>query len=171
MREIALEHELSRWNPLADIADGHLFISLIPWACIYTSISPYNMVAMLNTQQVHIALPSPLQSTTLTLPISATIADITTELPPAFATENIYLRTRSSGRLAPTTRLASLRHVGNASHPICIQVCCRLRGGKGGFGTQLRAAGGRMSAKQGNNNDSCRDLSGRRLGTLKEAQR
>ncbi|KAG8842055.1 hypothetical protein FRC20_004660 [Serendipita sp. 405] len=44
-------------------------------------------------------------------------------------------------------------------------------GGKGGFGSQLRAAGGRMSSKKTSNNDSCRDLSGRRLSTLKEAQK
>lgn len=44
-------------------------------------------------------------------------------------------------------------------------------GGKGGFGSQLRAAGGRMSSQKTSNNDSCRDLSGRRLSTLKEAKK
>lgn len=43
-------------------------------------------------------------------------------------------------------------------------------GGKGGFGSQLRAAGGRMSSQKTSNNDSCRDLSGRRLSTLKQAK-
>ncbi|KAJ7583637.1 telomere stability and silencing-domain-containing protein [Mycena floridula] len=46
-----------------------------------------------------------------------------------------------------------------------------LRGGKGGFGSQLRAAGGRMSSQKTSNNDSCRDLSGRRLSTVKEAKK
>ncbi|KAF7363536.1 hypothetical protein MSAN_01010200 [Mycena sanguinolenta] len=44
-------------------------------------------------------------------------------------------------------------------------------GGKGGFGSQLRAAGGRMSSQKTSNNDSCRDLSGRRLNTIKEAKK
>jgi len=46
-----------------------------------------------------------------------------------------------------------------------------MRGGKGGFGSQLRAAGGRMSSRKTGNNVSCRDLNGRRLSTVKEAQR
>lgn len=47
----------------------------------------------------------------------------------------------------------------------------RLLGGKGGFGSQLRAAGGRMSSQRTDNKDSCRDLDGRRLSTVKEAKR
>lgn len=47
-------------------------------------------------------------------------------------------------------------------------------GGKGGFGSQLRAAGGRMSSKrkknQGDNNGSSRNLDGRRLRTVTEAK-
>ena len=46
----------------------------------------------------------------------------------------------------------------------------RLLGGKGGFGSQLRAAGGRMRSHKNQSNDACRDLSGRRISTLKEAQ-
>ncbi|KIK10076.1 hypothetical protein K443DRAFT_35183, partial [Laccaria amethystina LaAM-08-1] len=46
-----------------------------------------------------------------------------------------------------------------------------LLGGKGGFGSQLRAAGGRMSSKKTSNNGSCRDLTGRRLSTIKEAKK
>lgn len=49
-----------------------------------------------------------------------------------------------------------------------------IRGGKGGFGSMLRAQGGKMSAgrrKNGEeNNDSCRDLNGRRLSTMKQAK-
>ncbi|KAL8705853.1 MAG: hypothetical protein Q9201_001076 [Fulgogasparrea decipioides] len=52
------------------------------------------------------------------------------------------------------------------SVPIC--------GGKGGFGSQLRAAGGRMSSKrkrnQGDQNSSNRNLDGRRLRTVAEAK-
>ncbi|KAJ0125359.1 hypothetical protein J7T55_006705 [Diaporthe amygdali] len=52
------------------------------------------------------------------------------------------------------------------SHPIL--------GGKGGFGSQLRAAGGRMSSKRkknrGDENGSSRNLDGRRLRTVTEAK-
>ncbi|KAI0833703.1 telomere stability and silencing-domain-containing protein [Trametes gibbosa] len=54
---------------------------------------------------------------------------------------------------------------------ISLRLVPRLRGGKGGFGSQLRAAGGRMSSQKTSNNDSCRDLSGRRLSTIKEAKK
>ncbi|TDL25600.1 hypothetical protein BD410DRAFT_717429 [Rickenella mellea] len=53
---------------------------------------------------------------------------------------------------------------------VSLRLTPRLRGGKGGFGSQLRAAGGRMSSQKTNNNDSCRDLNGRRLSTIKEAK-
>ncbi|PVU93146.1 hypothetical protein BB559_003416 [Furculomyces boomerangus] len=45
-----------------------------------------------------------------------------------------------------------------------------VSGGKGGFGSMLRAQGGKMSSKKITNFDSCRDLSGRRLITIKAAQ-
>lgn len=47
---------------------------------------------------------------------------------------------------------------------ICIvHITGRLLGGKGGFGSQLRAQGGRMSKKKSTNIDSCRNLQGRRI--------
>jgi hypothetical protein len=53
-----------------------------------------------------------------------------------------------------------------------VRLAVRLPGGKGGFGSQLRAAGGRMNSKRGKENtDSCRDLNGRRLSTIKEAKK
>lgn len=52
-----------------------------------------------------------------------------------------------------------------------LEVRVRCLGGKGGFGNQLRAQGGRMSARSNGNTDSCRDLNGRRLSTIKEAKR
>ncbi|KAJ3413290.1 Exportin-2 [Chytridiales sp. JEL 0842] len=47
----------------------------------------------------------------------------------------------------------------------------RLRGGKGGFGSMLRAQGGRMNSKKTTNFESCRDLSGRRLKTINDAKK
>ncbi|TIA88068.1 hypothetical protein E3P99_02795 [Wallemia hederae] len=52
-----------------------------------------------------------------------------------------------------------------------VSITPRMLGGKGGFGAQLRSAGGRMRSNRNNNRDACRDLSGRRISTLKEAQR
>lgn len=52
-----------------------------------------------------------------------------------------------------------------------VHVRLRLNGGKGGFGSQLRAQGNRMSSKKrAGNYEACRDLSGRRLRSVKEAQ-
>jgi len=57
---------------------------------------------------------------------------------------------------------------------VSLRLSVPLCGGKGGFGSQLRAAGGRMSSKrkrnQGENNGSSRNLDGRRLRTVTEAK-
>ncbi|KAG9315151.1 hypothetical protein JVU11DRAFT_4274 [Chiua virens] len=74
-----------------------------------------------------------------------------------------------SGSLTPSTCVSEL--CGESSDLVTLRIVPRLRGGKGGFGSQLRAAGGRMSSQKTNNNDSCRDLSGRRLSTIKTAKR
>ncbi|KAJ1551046.1 hypothetical protein HK096_003496 [Nowakowskiella sp. JEL0078] len=50
-------------------------------------------------------------------------------------------------------------------------VLLNIVGGKGGFGSMLRAQGGRMASKKTSNFDSCRDLSGRRLKTINEAKK
>ncbi|KDQ19230.1 hypothetical protein BOTBODRAFT_80002, partial [Botryobasidium botryosum FD-172 SS1] len=54
---------------------------------------------------------------------------------------------------------------------VTLRLAPRILGGKGGFGSQLRAAGGRMSSQKTSNNDSCRDLNGRRISTVKEAKK
>ncbi|PJF16766.1 hypothetical protein PSACC_03502 [Paramicrosporidium saccamoebae] len=52
-----------------------------------------------------------------------------------------------------------------------IRIRLRLPGGKGGFGSNLRAQGNKMSArKRSGGNDACRDLSGRRLRTVNETR-
>ncbi|KAI0602214.1 telomere stability and silencing-domain-containing protein [Biscogniauxia sp. FL1348] len=57
---------------------------------------------------------------------------------------------------------------------VSLRLSLPLCGGKGGFGSQLRAAGGRMSSKkkknQGDENASSRNLDGRRLRTVNEAK-
>lgn len=53
----------------------------------------------------------------------------------------------------------------------CISVRLRLPGGKGGFGSQLRAQGNKMSSKKrAGNYEACRDLSGRRLRTVNQTK-
>ena len=76
------------------------------------------------------------------------------------------------GILPPLSAPVSSLHVQeHATSLISLRLSPRVRGGKGGFGSQLRAAGGRMSSQKTSNNDSCRDLSGRRLSTIKEAKK
>jgi hypothetical protein len=58
---------------------------------------------------------------------------------------------------------------------LTLRLSTPLCGGKGGFGSQLRAAGGRMSSRkkrkqQGDPNGSSRNLDGRRLRTVAEAK-
>ena len=50
-----------------------------------------------------------------------------------------------------------------------IEVTGKLHGGKGGFGSMLRAQGGRMSKRKASSYDSCRNLDGIRIGTKKQA--
>lgn len=57
---------------------------------------------------------------------------------------------------------------------LSLRLTAPVYGGKGGFGSQLRAAGGRMSSKrkknQGEDNGSSRNLDGRRIRTVTEAK-
>ncbi|KAF8932391.1 hypothetical protein BGZ58_007089 [Dissophora ornata] len=53
----------------------------------------------------------------------------------------------------------------------CFGLSMRLGGGKGGFGSMLRAQGGRMSSQKSTNTDACRDLSGRRIKTVNDAKK
>ncbi|RUS18186.1 telomere stability and silencing-domain-containing protein [Endogone sp. FLAS-F59071] len=55
--------------------------------------------------------------------------------------------------------------------PITFNMSLRLPGGKGGFGSMLRAQGGRMASQKTTNYEACRDLSGRRLKTVNEAKK
>ena len=50
-------------------------------------------------------------------------------------------------------------------HMDSVLILPRLTGGKGGFGSMLRAIGAQIEATT--NNDACRDLSGKRLRDVK----
>ena len=57
------------------------------------------------------------------------------------------------------------------SPPRLYNLIYRCRGGKGGFGSQLRAQAGRMASQKSTNFEACRDLSGRRLKTVNDAKK
>lgn len=81
----------------------------------------------------------------------------------------LRLYARSGRRIDGPTTLRDLSSSPNAF--LDLEIRLSILGGKGGFGSMLRAQGGKMSARKGEeNNDSCRDLNGRRLKTVKEAQ-
>ncbi|ORX38942.1 telomere stability and silencing-domain-containing protein [Kockovaella imperatae] len=122
------------------------------------------------TRTVFVHLPSPLVPLHLSLPPSTPLSSL--PLPVSLAaSSSTYLRTISSGPLDPSTLISDLSHDESPSHPITLHLGVRVLGGKGGFGANLRAAGGRMNKSAGTNVDACRDLSGRRLSTIKEAKR
>ncbi|KNE64777.1 hypothetical protein AMAG_10119 [Allomyces macrogynus ATCC 38327] len=122
--------------------------------------------ATMVTLQAYVAFPNATHRVVVPLPdaTAATAADLVTAL--AFPTDTAYLATEAGRILAAGTLLAPLAHDAN----VFVQVLGRLCGGKGGFGSMLRAQGGRMSSKKTINYDSCRDLSGRRLKTVKDAK-
>ncbi|KAI8817246.1 telomere stability and silencing-domain-containing protein [Fimicolochytrium jonesii] len=55
--------------------------------------------------------------------------------------------------------------------PPVFNLLVRVPGGKGGFGSMLRAQGGKMASQKTTNFEACRDLSGRRLKTMNDAKK
>ncbi|KAJ9321913.1 hypothetical protein DTO027B5_5347 [Paecilomyces variotii] len=119
----------------------------------------------------------------ISLPSTSTISDVTEKiasyLPASLSAQSFILTTTSNKQLLPSSEsLLSLlpKHDDptKVSNLLPLRLTVPLCGGKGGFGSQLRAAGGRMSSKrkrnQGDNNGSNRNLDGRRLRTVNEAK-
>lgn len=124
----------------------------------------------------------------VSLPSTSTVADLTERiasyLPDSLhrAAVGLILTTTNNRRLLPSSseRLLTLISTQDdssqtsGSYLLPLRLTVPLRGGKGGFGSQLRAAGGRMSSKrkrnQGEDNGSNRNLDGRRLRTVNEAK-
>ena len=88
---------------------------------------------------------------------------------PLSLASSLVFSTHSSHVPPPQSLISDLKDI--SSNIVSLRLSPRILGGKGGFGSQLRAAGGRMSSQKTNNNDSCRDLTGRRLSTIKEAKK
>ncbi|KAL9128656.1 MAG: hypothetical protein Q9217_002716 [Psora testacea] len=86
----------------------------------------------------------------------------------------LIITTTSNKEISPSEAPLSSFLAGDNDTFLQLRLSVPLYGGKGGFGSQLRAAGGRMSSKrkkkQDENNSSNRNLDGRRLRTVKEAK-
>ena len=116
--------------------------------------------------------------TTLSLPVDAStyLTDLRQQLSRRLPCSDIrvIITTNSNKEVtysqAPVSTLLSSDHDTLLPLRLSVPLC----GGKGGFGSQLRAAGGRMSSRkknnQGDNNSSNRNLDGRRLRTVNEAK-
>ncbi|KAL9595027.1 MAG: hypothetical protein Q9219_006696 [cf. Caloplaca sp. 3 TL-2023] len=116
---------------------------------------------------------------TLSLPVSSTIsvaelrALLIDHLPQSH--HPFIFTTNSNKELSASSSalLSNFLSIENDTF-VPVRLSIPLCGGKGGFGSQLRAAGGRMSSRrkrnQGNENSSNRNLDGRRLRTVAEAK-
>lgn len=99
---------------------------------------------------------------------------------PCQVVQHAYLSTTDGRRIFPCSEsLRDISCLGSESRESRVFLPLRLnvglRGGKGGFGSQLRAAGGRMSSRKKKQNaelatGSARNLDGRRLRTITEAK-
>ncbi|KAK3387221.1 telomere stability and silencing-domain-containing protein [Podospora didyma] len=113
----------------------------------------------------------------LALPPSTTISELREELSGRLpATSSRLLLTTISSKHLPTLSASPISTLLSSTEDdfLSLRISVPLCGGKGGFGSQLRAAGGRMSSKrkknQGEDNGSSRNLDGRRLRTVTEAK-
>lgn len=120
---------------------------------------------------------SPFKTISVVLSDTSNVKDLENYLLTLFPPGN-YLLSHLSGKLVhPEDTLISLSNYykySNGSNLCMFRYVPRILGGKGGFGSQLRAAGGRMSSRkkrgEEENKSSCRDLNGRRIRTTNEAK-
>ena len=133
------------------------------------------------TTSLLITLYYPFPSLSLSLPSTTLLSSLNEILSPICA-PSLQSLSYSSGRSLPASHLtlaflseqsSSNGALSTKLETVFLRLGVKLRGGKGGFAAQLRAQGGRMSSNKNkeSNNDSCRDLNGRRLRTVKEAQK
>ncbi|KAK3345082.1 telomere stability and silencing-domain-containing protein [Neurospora tetraspora] len=147
-------------------------------------MDPTNTINVLVTSIAGTGLPPTL---TFALPATTTITELRdrllSRLPGSLesAAAFRFLLTTNSNKQLPsssTQPLSSLLpcNVEANNDFLPLRLSLPLCGGKGGFGSQLRAQGGRMSSKrkknglQGEDNGSSRNLDGRRLRTITEAK-
>ncbi|CRK28221.1 hypothetical protein BN1708_015122, partial [Verticillium longisporum] len=121
-----------------------------------------------------LGLPSTL---VLPVPVTTTFSDVREQIDARLPESGSRLiLTTISNKELPATSARPLSDLLSSVEDdfISLRLSVPLCGGKGGFGSQLRAAGGRMSSKkkrnQGDANNSSRNLDGRRLRTVTEAK-
>ncbi|KAL2828972.1 hypothetical protein BDW59DRAFT_40259 [Aspergillus cavernicola] len=127
-----------------------------------------------------LSLPSTIS---FALPATSTIADlcdkVSSYIPSSVSFQSLVLTTTNNKQLLPSSRALSNLISPNGettttSNLLPLRLSVPVCGGKGGFGSQLRAAGGRMSSRrkrnQGDDNGSSRNLDGRRIRTVNEAK-
>ncbi|CAA7266900.1 unnamed protein product [Cyclocybe aegerita] len=133
--------------------------------------------ARLRRNSVLIDAFAPFGSLSLLVPSDSSIADLPSLIHdrypsfPVSLSHALVLSTHAGHVPPPDSLVSDVKRSGKENELVTLRLTPRVLGGKGGFGSQLRAAGGRMSSQKTSNNDSCRDLSGRRLSTIKEAKR
>ncbi|GAO14242.1 uncharacterized protein UV8b_08106 [Ustilaginoidea virens] len=115
---------------------------------------------------------------TLAVPVppSTSISELREEILDRLpVTDSRLIITTISNRQLPEVSAAPISTYLSSSedHFLSLRLAVPLCGGKGGFGSQLRAAGGRMSSRKKKNQEdhgSSRNLDGRRLRTVNEAK-
>ncbi|KAL4944854.1 hypothetical protein BDV06DRAFT_186277 [Aspergillus oleicola] len=125
-----------------------------------------------------LSLPS---TVSFALPSTSTLSDlcdkVSSYIPPSVPLQSLILTTTNNKQLLSSSRSVTdllSQNDGTTSTLLPLRLSVPMCGGKGGFGSQLRAAGGRMSSRrkrnQGDDNGSSRNLDGRRLRTVNEAK-
>lgn len=120
-------------------------------------------------------LPNTVFAVKPTTTISELREELGDRLPPT-CTTRLILTTLSNKQLpSQSSEAVSSLLPSRDNDFLSLRLSAPLCGGKGGFGSQLRAAGGRMSKKkkganQAEENGSSRNLDGRRIRTVNEAK-
>ncbi|RGP71605.1 upf0667 family [Fusarium longipes] len=135
-------------------------------------MSPRNLNVLI-TSFAGLGLPP-----TLVLPLSSstTITELREHLDDRLPTtqSRLILTTLSNKQLPTSSDSPISEYLSTADDEfLSLRLAVPLCGGKGGFGSQLRAAGGRMSSRKKKSQEdhgSSRNLDGRRLRTVNEAK-
>jgi hypothetical protein len=164
------------------------------WRRGLTTVEAREAFIVITTQSKDLESPPPTQSTimlnvlittfgglglppTLSLPVDAStsVTDLREQLDDLLPTSHtrLLLTTISNTQLPQHSSSPLSDYLSSGDDEfLSLRLSLPLCGGKGGFGSQLRAAGGRMSSRKRNQEDhgSSRNLDGRRLRTVNEAK-
>ncbi|KAF7540401.1 hypothetical protein G7Z17_g12200 [Cylindrodendrum hubeiense] len=135
-------------------------------------MSPRNLNVLV-TSFAGLGLPPTL---VLPLPSSTTITELRNQIDERLPTtqSRLIITTISNKQLPAESDIPISDYLSTTKDDfLSLRLAVPLCGGKGGFGSQLRAAGGRMSSRKKKNQEdhgSSRNLDGRRLRTVNEAK-